>query len=175
MPFPEHSLRHDAYDGVTLDVDALASCEVHGPTLMDADAFGTMLGTAIEIWKTSNRRGVWLRIPTSHSHLIHEACARHGFDFQHAEFGHCVLTRWLPPDAISRLPHGPTHQVGIGALVVHPVTGRILVVQERTGPASVAKLWKMPTGLTDPGEDVACAAVRELKEETGLDCVFDRL
>lgn len=35
--------------------------------------------------------------------------------------------------------------------------------------------WKMPTGLTDPGEDIASAAIRELKEETGLDCVFDHI
>jgi ADP-ribose pyrophosphatase YjhB (NUDIX family) len=35
--------------------------------------------------------------------------------------------------------------------------------------------WKMPTGLTDPGEDIATAAVRELKEETGLDCIFDHI
>jgi len=51
----------------------------------------------------------------------------------------------------------------------------MLAVQERTGPAAKRKLWKMPTGLTDPGEDVAEAAVRELKEETGLDCIFDRI
>lgn len=45
-----------------------------------------------------------------------------------------------------------THQVGIGALVVHPTSGKMLAVQERTGPAAKRKLWKMPTGLTDPGE-----------------------
>lgn len=33
----------------------------------------------------------------------------------------------------------------------------------------------MPTGLTDPGEDIASAAIRELKEETGLDCTFDHI
>jgi len=72
-------------------------------------------------------------------------------------------------------PNGPTHQVGIGALVIHPTTGKMLAVQERTGPAAKRKLWKMPTGLTDPGEDIATAAVRELKEETGLDCEFDKI
>ena len=33
----------------------------------------------------------------------------------------------------------------------------------------------MPTGLTDPGEDIAEAAVRELKEETGLDVEFEKI
>ena len=44
----------------------------------------------------------------------------------------------------------------------------MLVVQEITGPAAARNLWKMPTGLIDPGEDIAEAAVRELEEETGL-------
>ena len=47
--------------------------------------------------------------------------------------------------------------------------------QEKSGPAAKRKLWKMPTGLTDPGEDIAEAAVREMKEETGLDCDFDHV
>lgn len=50
---------------------------------------------------------------------------------------------------------------------------KIILVQERTGPAARRKLWKMPTGLIDPGEDIADAAIRELKEETGLDGVFE--
>lgn len=175
LPFPECSLRHDSYDGVTLDVTTLTSCEVHGPHMTDAAAFGTMLGRALEIWTSSNRRGIWLKIPTSHSHLIAPACSLHGFDFQHAECGHCILTKWLPKNTMSRLPLGPTHQVGIGALVLHPTSGRMLAVRERSGPAAAAKLWKMPTGLTDPGEDIASAAIRELKEETGLDCVFDKM
>lgn len=33
----------------------------------------------------------------------------------------------------------------------------------------------MPTGLLDPGEDVGEAAVRELKEETGLDGTLERI
>lgn len=45
----------------------------------------------------------------------------------------------------------------------------MLVVQEVTGPAAARKLWKMPTGLIDPGEDIGEAAQRELAEETGLE------
>ncbi|EED90972.1 predicted protein, partial [Thalassiosira pseudonana CCMP1335] len=141
---------------------------------LDAETFQEMLGKAIDIWKSENRRGIWIRCPTSHAHLIAPS-TNYGFDFQHAEPGYCVLTKWLPTNSISRLPNGPTHQVGIGALVIHPRTGKMLAVQERNGPAAARKLWKMPTGLTDPGEDISSAAVRELKEETGLDCQFDRI
>lgn len=44
-----------------------------------------------------------------------------------------------------------------------------MVVQERSGPGAAKKLWKIPTGLTDPGEDIDDAAIREGKEEIGLD------
>ena len=169
LPFPEESLRHDTYDGVTLDLTSLQT------TTQTADSFGDDLDKALEIWSEEKRRGIWMKIPTSQSHLIAPATQLHGFDFQHAEPGYCVLTKWLPKETASRLPNGPTHQVGIGALVIHPITGKMLAVQERTGPAAKRKLWKMPTGLTDPGEDIATAAIRELKEETGLDCVFDKI
>ena len=99
LPFPETSLRHDTYDGVTLDVTSLLTSSVerhHASVVEDATSFGVALGRALEIWTETGRRGIWLKIPTSHSHLIDPACAVHGFDFQHAERGYCVLTRWLP-------------------------------------------------------------------------------
>lgn len=168
LPFPESSLKYDTYNGVTLDITKLSS-------IPDATTFGIMLGIALDIWRKVGNKGIWLKIPTAQSHLIGPACTMHGFDFQHAEHGYCILTKWLPTSSVSRLPHGPTHQVGVGALVIHPISKKMLAVQERSGPAARAKLWKMPTGLTDPGEDIAVAAVRELKEETGLDCIFDRI
>lgn len=201
LPFPESSLRHDTYSGVTLDISKLLiDGSDESDNKLDAETFQEMLGKAIDIWKSENRRGIWIRCPTSHAHLIAPS-TNYGFDFQHAEPGYCVLTKWLPTNSISRLPNGPTHQVGIGALVIHPRTGKMLAVQERNGPAAARKLvsqrpffcsyvssssafvvltlltaqWKMPTGLTDPGEDISSAAVRELKEETGLDCQFDRI
>jgi ADP-ribose pyrophosphatase YjhB (NUDIX family) len=51
----------------------------------------------------------------------------------------------------------------------------MLVVQEKSGPAAARRLWKMPTGLADPGEDITDAVIREVREETGLDCVFDHI
>ena len=52
----------------------------------------------------------------------------------------------------------------------------ILLVKERTGPAAVkGGIWKLPTGLVDPTEDLQDAALREAKEETCLDCTFDSI
>ena len=80
-----------------------------------------------------------------------------------------MLCQWLPTDVASRLPLGPYMQAGVGCVVLHPHdTTKMLVVQEITGPAAARNLWKMPTGLMDPGEDIAEAAMRELQEETGL-------
>jgi ADP-ribose pyrophosphatase YjhB (NUDIX family) len=80
-----------------------------------------------------------------------------------------ILTQWLPSQTKSRLPLGPFLQAGVGCVVLHPADHtKMLVVQELTGPAAARNLWKMPTGLLDPGEDIEDAAQRELQEETGL-------
>jgi 8-oxo-dGTP pyrophosphatase MutT (NUDIX family) len=36
------------------------------------------------------------------------------------------------------------------------------------GRNPLSRLWDIPKGLADPGEDFAAAALRELREETGL-------
>jgi len=154
--FPDESLTFDTYNGVTLTVS----------DVIDAD-FQRKLDASLSQWRARGKRGIWIHIPTKFAHLV-PICATLGFDFHSCKAGMLVMTMWLPTDGPSRLPFGPTHQVGIGALVLNP-EGQMLVVQEKTGPASAFKLWKMPTGLLDPGEDIRSAARRELKEETGLD------
>ena len=140
LPFPESSIKHDTYNGVTLDVTKVPQLSDSSAT--DSSTFGEMLSNALNIWSDEGRRCIWIRIPTSHAHLIGSA-TKLGFDFQHAEPGTCVLTKWLPKDSESRLPNGPSHQVGVGVLVLHPLTGKMLAVQERTGPAAARKLWKV--------------------------------
>lgn len=51
----------------------------------------------------------------------------------------------------------------------------VLSIFLKLSKKTARKLWKMPTGLLDPGEDVSMAAVREAKEETGLDCTFHKI
>ncbi len=43
------------------------------------------------------------------------------------------------------------------------------------GYHTIARSWVIPGGAMDPGESPASAAVRETKEETGLDIRVDRL
>lgn len=152
-PFPEEAIRHDTYNGITLNISKLIQLDNPKDStnaLLDPDQFQINLLAALQMWHSQHRRGIWLRIPTTHSHLIPPATSL-GFDFRHAEPGYCVLTKWLPADdslggersekeKTSRLPHGPTHQVGVGVLVLHPRTGKMLVVREKSGPAAARKL-----------------------------------
>ncbi len=57
------------------------------------------------------------------------------------------------------------HKVAAGVIVER--AGRILLVRRRWSPRQ--GLWTFPAGFVDCGEDPAEAAVRECREETGLE------
>jgi len=68
--------------------------------------------------------------------------------------------------------------VGIGAIII--ADSRILLVKRAKPPLEGE--WSIPGGMLELGETVRAAAVREAKEETGLDVepgellgVFDRV
>jgi ADP-ribose pyrophosphatase YjhB (NUDIX family) len=54
----------------------------------------------------------------------------------------------------------------VGA-VVHDTAGRLLLI--RRGQEPSRGLWSLPGGRVEPGETVAAAVVREVREETGLE------
>jgi 8-oxo-dGTP diphosphatase len=57
------------------------------------------------------------------------------------------------------------HKVAAGVLVEHE--GKVLLVRRRLNPHQ--GLWTLPAGFVDFDEDPAEAAVRECREETGLE------
>ncbi len=61
----------------------------------------------------------------------------------------------------------PRPELCVGAVVVHD--GSLLLVRRGRGPA--AGEWAVPGGRVEWGESMAEALVREVREETGLECV----
>jgi len=162
---PARSLpgRKDTYGGIVLDPTGLPA---------DPDEFAHILGESLAGWRAAGIRGVWLEVPLEKSRLLGVAAER-GFVFHHAEPSHCMMTIWLP-DTPSPLPPNPSHQVGVGALCVNE-DGKVLLVQEAVGPASLGNIWKIPTGLLNAREDIEDGVERELLEETGVRGKFEKV
>lgn len=84
-----------------------------------------------------------------------------------------------PTRAASTDPNSdPSTDPGAGPVpcagaVVRDDRGRLLVV--RRGHEPDRGRWSLPGGRVEPGETTASAAVREVREETGLEVVAERL
>lgn len=159
---------YDRYGGYIVD-DAH---EAFAQSAVSPEAFADALGRWMRRWREEGTRGVWLKIALERAALVPVA-RDHGFEFHHAEKEYVMMTCWLPEDEPSTIPANASHQVGVGAFVFDEENKKVLLVQERRGPASGRDLWKMPTGLLEAGEDIPIAAMREVMEETGIDTEFD--
>ncbi|XP_073048037.1 nudix hydrolase 2-like isoform X2 [Primulina eburnea] len=123
---------------------------------MDPGVFASLLRASLSHWRKEGKRGVWIKVPIDLVNLV-EPAVMEGFYFHHAEPRYLMLVHWLPSSA-NTLPANATH--------------RVLVVQEKNGRFRGSGVWKFPTGVVDEGEDICDAAVREVKEETGIDSKF---
>ncbi|KAK7304856.1 hypothetical protein VNO77_42747 [Canavalia gladiata] len=136
---------------------------------MDSSVFASLLQSSISQWREQGKKGVWIKLATQHSNLV-DSAVKAGFKFHHAEPDYLMLVHWIPntPDT---LPANASHRVSIGAFVMN-TNREVLVVQERNGRFSGIGAWKLPTGAVDEGEDICTAAIREVKEETGIETEF---
>ncbi|KAK7860065.1 nudix hydrolase 2, partial [Quercus suber] len=119
--------------------------------------------------RLQGKRGVWIKLPIELVNLV-EATVQQGFWYHHAEPKYLMLVYWIP-EVEHTLPSNATHRVGIGAFVMNEKR-EMLVVQENSGVFRGTGVWKFPTGVIEEGEDIFDAAVREVKEETGVDSKF---
>jgi len=157
--------KYDLYGGVIIDADVVPK---------DEHVFRSVMKSSLAEWTRLEKRGVWLQLRIDLAALIPIATAEFGFEFHSAERSHVMLTKWLPTNAPNTLPANASHTVGVGAIVTDK-DGRVLLVREKSGPAARLGIWKLPTGLVDAGEELHDAAVREVKEETGIDAAFEQL
>ncbi|PIA64570.1 hypothetical protein AQUCO_00100208v1 [Aquilegia coerulea] len=150
----------DEYGGVIIEPECLPS---------SANAFASILQASLFDWTLKGKKGVWLKILTEQADLVPIAI-KEGFSYHHAEPGYVVLTYWIP-DEPCMLPEGPSHQIGVGAFVINE-RREVLVVKEKQCPCRCIGLWKLPTGYINKSEELFAGAVREVKEETGVDTAF---
>ncbi|CAL5344337.1 unnamed protein product [Camellia sinensis] len=136
---------------------------------VDSAVFVSLLRASVSHWRQQGKKGVWIKLPIELVNLV-EPAVKEGFYFHHAEPKYLMLVYWIPETANS-LPVNATHRVGIGAFVMNEEK-EVLVVQEKSGMLRGTGVWKFPTGVVDEGEDICDAAVREVKEETGIDAKF---
>ncbi|EXB36060.1 Nudix hydrolase 2 [Morus notabilis] len=139
---------------------------------MEPAAFATLLGVSLAQWKRQGKKGVWIKLPIKLANLV-ETAVKEGFWYHHAEPHYLMLVYWIP-ETTSTIPANATHKVGIGAVVLKDGK-EVLVVQEKSGIFQGTGVWKIPTGVVDEGEDIFMAAVREVKEETGIDTEFSAI
>lgn len=161
-------------DGVPL-LDAVN--DEHGGVVVDMmmmikdppTTFVSSLRASLSLWKQQGKKGVWIKLPIELANLV-EAAVKEGFWYHHAEPKYLMLVYWIP-ETVSTIPINASHRVGIGAFVMNDKR-EVLVVQEKSGKFRGTGIWKFPTGVVDEGEDICIGAVREVKEETGIDTEF---
>jgi len=136
----------------------------------DAAEFHQTLQDSIKAWQENQKRSVFLKIPITHSHLI-SAAAQLGFTFHHARGDYSMLTLWIDNSTNSTLPAFANHTVGASGICVNEETNEALVVQDK----GKMQMWKFPGGYSEPGESIGETAVRECREETGVESTFQSI
>ncbi|KAI6704701.1 hypothetical protein NL676_007663 [Syzygium grande] len=127
---------------------------------MDSATFVSVLRASISQWREQGKRGLWIKLPTEFVNLER-------FCYHHAEPKCLMLVCWIPQSART-IPANATHRVGVGTVVTNekdelflPVFSDIILNLHSGG---------FPTNIVD--EKTCAAAVREAREETGIDAEF---
>uniref|UniRef100_A0A0D6QRC6 Nudix hydrolase domain-containing protein n=1 Tax=Araucaria cunninghamii TaxID=56994 RepID=A0A0D6QRC6_ARACU len=150
----------DNYDGVTVELDNVP---------LDVDGFVSSLRVSLSKWAEQGKKGVWIKVPKNHAKVV-PAVIEEGFWYHHAERDYVMMVYWIHKSPCT-LPANASHQVGVGGFVMND-NRELLVVQEKYGRYRDSGIWKWPTGLLYQGEDIFIGAIREVKEETGIDTEF---
>jgi len=114
---------------------------------------------------------MWLNVPKDFSRVVPWLIDNEPkFTLHHANSSRIMLvkTHYLSRGR-AQIPSYGTHYLKVECVVLEESTGRILMVRERIGTSSALKLV---SGSCEAGEFFADAAMREVREESGIHCRF---
>eukprot|EP00043_Microstomoeca_roanoka_P011877 m.112351 g.112351 ORF g.112351 m.112351 type:complete len:282 (-) comp15323_c1_seq1:340-1185(-) len=133
------------------------------------EEFRERLKHSMEHWRSDRKSAVWLMVPPALSWTVHPAIEC-GFQLHHVKDNILHLLGWLESSPC-RVPPYATHQIGVAGFVLDADLNLLVIKEKNSRLAS----FKLPGGLSDPGEDISAAAVREVFEETGIETRFKSL
>ncbi|CAN4117822.1 unnamed protein product [Withania somnifera] len=102
------------------------------------------------------KKGVWIKLPIELVNLV-ETAVKERFWYHHAEPHYLMLVYWIP-ETENTIPANASH--------------RVCWRYKNSGRLKGTAVWKIPTGIVEEGEDIFKGAIREVKEETGIDTEF---
>mmetsp|Transcript_11486 Transcript_11486/g.14765 ORF Transcript_11486/g.14765 Transcript_11486/m.14765 type:complete len:286 (+) Transcript_11486:106-963(+) len=161
-----------SHNSVTIDI----GCPTFDHHNLHSSQFSSLLTKSVNNFKEEGKSACWLKLPLKYAHYIPVA-SDIGFKYHHAEGNQATMSLWLKTDIESRIPRYATHQVGVGGMVLrgkqkNGLPEKILVIKE---VHKVNNNYKFPGGLADSGEHFGDVAIREVKEETGIDAEFNSI
>jgi ADP-ribose pyrophosphatase YjhB (NUDIX family) len=158
------NLKDDHYQNCIIDLTGSPD-KITG----DLTSFKEGIDQLVKREKSTSKHMVVFKISPQQSSL-YEPLIQSGFAGHQANRKFTVLTKCLSdhsPDTCNYPKYRPI-LIGVTAVVFDQTLEKVLLIQEKQGPAKGK--WKPPTGTVEyeTGENPTQAVVREVEEETGI-------
>jgi ADP-ribose pyrophosphatase YjhB (NUDIX family) len=138
----------------------------------DQEKFEEQLITSRALWKEKEIKAAVLALPTSFNAYL-PIVLKHHFKIHHATPEQIVLTLLIKGTSEKIQPF-PKTVLSVAAIVIDK--NNISVVKDKNESQELGAVgYKLPGGYVDYGENLHTAAIREVKEETGIDTEFESI